>query len=164
MFLIQKWLLPIETRVFLILFVTLASLHGSVLAARYVPVKVFVNGKLILTGSASDDGRRDADEVWESLNRVELKESGAFRELVGNANRDHVELGDVRTTSSDSSIRVDVRYGGVADTRRLRLVRFMSDDGTVSWRIHSNDVERLFGDRMITRSAAKSLVNPKRDK
>ena len=63
--------------------VALSLLSCPAFAARYVPIKVSVDGEVILEGNASDNGRPDADEVWDALKRVNLGETKAFKKLFG---------------------------------------------------------------------------------
>ncbi|MEQ8790518.1 MAG: hypothetical protein RIC55_29750 [Pirellulaceae bacterium] len=118
---------------------------GTACAARYVPIEVRVEGALILKGNASDDGSRDADELWNALKTETLEETPAFTRLTFERKGDLYRI----TGRTSRSIVVDVAYGGVAKTRRIVLQLMSSDSQGRKWRIAPDDVDALFDERDV---------------
>ncbi len=133
------------------------------MAARYVPIRIYLDGDVILEGNASDDGTPDADGVWDALKRVNLGETDAFTKAFGTVTEEAFTI-EKRHGASEQPLKITVEatYGGVAETTRLR-VRRMPPDGTGRvWRIHPDEVRDLFGHRLIKRSAVARLTEPAR--
>lgn len=129
-------------------------------AARFVKVTISWDGKPILEGSMGDNGHPDADEVWGYLKELTFKPLEAFPAPEGDAkeftlvsNPPQGELG---------RIVIDVRYGGQARTRELKLVRVPRDEQGRQWKLDPADVDRLFDDRLISRRDAARLAKPQR--
>ena len=67
--------------------------HGTTLeAARYVRAQVILDGKIILEGNASDNGSRDADELWDALKSVTFKPTKEFEALAIDDGADQVVI------------------------------------------------------------------------
>ncbi len=142
-------------------------------AARYVPAEIRFEGKVILRGSTSDDGHPDVDAVWD-YQRGQLRYAATedFAAL-GIAN-DQMECtlespaakkdANGRAGAREAEIEVDVRYGGQLSTFELRLVRDPNAANGAEWRIHEDDLDRLFGNRLIRRDDARRLQDPARKK
>jgi hypothetical protein len=157
----------LNTRMALALFCFLGSTfsHCPAFAARFVPIKIYVDGELILEGNASDDGTPDADEVWDALKRVNLGETREFKRLAGDNIGDQLEI--FRKQKGDDKampIRIEVAYGGTAEITALRIQRKSPDGAGRVWRIESQQVSDLFDTRYLSRSDAAGLSNPKRKK
>jgi hypothetical protein len=135
------------------------SQYGTACAARYVPIEVTVDGEVILKGNASDNGEPDADEVWEALKHVNLGETNAFMKLgIDPQAKEPTIEGNAR-----KSVRINVRYGGVAETNTLVLRRMPPDSVGRVWRISSTDIDKLFLNRMVSRRDVVRLKDPKRE-
>ena len=138
-------------------------LCGPAYAARYVPIKIYLDGEVILEGNASDDGRPDADEVWDALKEVNLGETEAFKQMFGeNAGDDLLILKKRSEREQPLPIRIEVAYGGVAETTGLRLRRMPPDPAGRAWRIRAEEVSGLFNSRLIKRSDVARLADVKR--
>lgn len=124
-------------------------------AARLIRVTVSVDGTKILEGITSDDGRVDADGVWIASKTVKLKAVGP--------NLREAKVGEELVLTSDAPVgepgRVvfDVRYGGRAEVRTLRLIRVPPGRDGYVWSIHPEEVEDNFDRRLIRRSSATGL-------
>lgn len=138
--------------------------HAS--AARYVPVTISLNGKVIFEGNASDNGERDADEVWEALKESRLRPTRAFGELGLDVSGDHLQLNAVDSDETNNEnheahwFEIDVAYGGFARTRNLTLERVKPDAAGRIWRITSGDVDGLFDWRFVRRLEIPELKKP----
>lgn len=148
----------------LLCFLAFNLLSSPAFAARYVPIKVYFDGELILEGNASDDGHPDADAVWEALKQVNLGETDAFIKLFGRDVGDELKIWKKPEGELPMKIRIDVAYGGVAEVTALRVRRQRPDAAGRVWRVHPEDVDNSFNTRLIKRSDAARLANPKRDK
>lgn len=138
-------------------------LSSPALAARFVPIEVYLDGELILQGNASDDGSPDADQVWDALKQVNLGETDAFKEMFGENVDDAFNILRKRSDREQPLIiSIHVAYGGMAKTKTLRILRKPADGAGRVWRIHHEEVSRLFNARMIRRSDVVRLSNPKR--
>ena len=62
------------------------------------------------------------------------------------------------------TIVVDITYGGRAITRKLKLLRVPIDEGAREWILDPSEVDRMFDDRLIRRSDAARLENPRKSK
>ena len=135
---------------------------SSATAARFVPVRVFVDGELILSGNASDNGYRDADEVWDALKKVNLEATDAFKKLVPDTSANTIEISKKQAEKGKPQrIRLNVAYGGLAETAALHLERQPPDGAGRVWRISADDVDRLFNSRLVRREQVTRLKNPK---
>ena len=144
-------------------FIALNIVSCSVFAARYVPIKVYLDGEVILEGNASDDGSPDADEVWDALKQVNLGETEAFKKMFGDDVADDFTIVKKRSEKEQPlPITVDVAYGGVAKTTGLHIRRMAPDGAGRVWRIDPKEVSQLFGGRLIKRSDVARLSNPRR--
>lgn len=146
-------------------FAALSLICGTALGARYVPVRISVNGEVILEGNASDDGHRDADAVWEALKDVKLRETEAFKklEIASDATVYKFRL-DRPENNAPLPIQIDASVGGEAATCVMTIKRVKPDGGGGTWKIDSEDLDGLFDFRLISRAQARYLKNPKFDK
>jgi hypothetical protein len=143
--------------------VALCVFSGPAIAARYVPIKIHLNGEVILEGNASDDGKPDADEVWDALKKVNLGETEAFKKLFGDDVADDFTIVKKRSENEQPlPITIEVAYGGVAKTTGLHIRRMAPDGAGRVWRIDPKEVSQLFGGRLIKRSDVARLSNPRR--
>ncbi len=133
-------------------------------ASRYVKAQVLLDGKVILEGNASDDGHRNADQVWDALKTVRFKPTAEFQNLKVKADAKDVVVKSTSSEDEPARLKVDVYYGGIAHTHELHLQRVPADEYGREWKIDSKDVERLFESRLISRSEAGKLSEPKRQK
>jgi hypothetical protein len=125
-------------------------------AARFVKMEIRVNGKLVLESSTGDDGHPDADEVWSYLNQRAFAPTKDFpADPAGKDANELVLEGD----PEQGNVELRVRYGGTANTRRLKLIRISAEDGR-NWKVAPEEVARLFDERTITRRQAAQLKTP----
>jgi len=153
----SQWLLIAS----IALAICLANATGA-LAARYVKVQITLDGKVILEGGASDDGSRDADQLWDALKSVKFKPTAEFHKL---NIKDDAKVAVIKSTSpmgEPVNLKVDVWYGGTAIADELHLRRLPVDDYGREWQLDSTEVTDLFESRMILRSEAARLIDPKR--
>jgi hypothetical protein len=138
--------------------VAVAASSRDAAAARLITIKVSVDGKIVLQGSNGDDGEPDVDAVWRSLKEQSLDVTKAFEDLQIPADAKAVDLKSDAPAGQPGGVVLDVRYGGVAEARTVRIVRGPKDRRGWEWRIHPDDVDRLFDDRSIRRSEAERLI------
>lgn len=148
----------------LLCFFTFGLLSCPAFAARFVPIKVYLDGELILEGNASDNGHRDADAVWDALRQADLGETDAFIKLFGKDLGDEIKIWKKSDSELPLKITIDVAYGGVAVVTALRVKRQRPDAAGRVWRLHPDDVANSFSKRLIKRSYAARLSNPRREK
>jgi hypothetical protein len=142
----------IRCSTFLIAIGLVSSLTCETLfAARFVPVKVRLQGEVILEGSTTDDGRQDADAVWDLLKSLNLEETDAFRKLGVKPDAKVHTLDCSSEKIGLQPIQVDVAFGGVANSRALTIHRLGTESSGKLWRIASEDVDDLFDVRLIKR-------------
>jgi len=149
----------------LLLILALNLMSVPAFAARFVPIKISIDGEVLLEGNASDDGRPDADQVWEALKQVNLEETEAFKKQFGKVASDEFKLLRKQgERGQPRNVTIDVAYGGLAETASLTIRRMPPDGAGRVWRIRAEDVDTLFNNRLIRRSDAATLSNPKRSK
>jgi hypothetical protein len=130
--------------------VTISIPCTKAFAARYVPVKVYLNNRLILKGNISDNGLPDADAVWENLKTAELHETEAFKNIQLDKIDKTFRIGS--NGIGENPIRLDVRYGGLTETANLAIhQQSVGVDGPI-WRISAAEIDRLFDRRMVSRT------------
>ncbi|GIX01042.1 MAG: hypothetical protein KatS3mg111_4374 [Pirellulaceae bacterium] len=154
------------------------------MGARLIKIRVYVDGQVILEGSMSDDGSRDADEVWRLLEQgsKEKKKWAALRETEhfdaaalkpdgGNESRFHLHV------LGDRQITLSVAFGGKAYVSDLILYRVATehqdharkptfgrtsrDKPPKKWMLDAQQIGDLFSRRLISRREAARLKNPK---
>lgn len=136
---------------------------SAAFGARYVKVEVSVDGEVILEGNASDDGHRDADEIWEALKHAKLRETDAFKKL--KIPTDLMEYKFERGRPKSPPFKIDASYGGEHSTYFLKIKRVVASDGPAgTWRIDPEVLDTGFDFRSISRGEARRLKNPKFDK
>ena len=133
-------------------------------AARLVRATVSIDGKTILEGSTSDDGRVDADGVWEYLRSIRFKATEDFGTLELGPDSKTTVLSSKAPKGRAGTIIVEIAYGGRASTRELKLVRVPADRQGREWSIDPGEVDRMFNRRYIRRSDAARLDTPKKSK
>ncbi len=131
------------------------------LAARWIPVEISLNGEVILEGSDSDNGESDADAIWNSLKRIKVRETDAFKKLGIDSKLKEYKF-DLNPPEKGQPwpIKIDASFGGVKETRFLTIKRMESDEFGDHWRIDPTDLDEWFDYRMIVRSEAGSLKDP----
>lgn len=128
-------------------------------AARFVPATIAIDGKEILRGSASDDGKPDVDEVWGYLRGMAFTPTEEFAKLGLAADASQLLL---EKKGEPKAIVLDLAYGGEVRTWRLELARGVDGQGKACWKLAEPEIERLFSYRLISRSEAARLREPKR--
>ena len=122
---------------------------------RSVAISVSANNVVLLDGSDDDDGRRDADAVWDNLPNVRLKASEAF--LKNYVTED--------ATVAQAVCRLKVSYGGTTGDRTfLMMIRVKPDEFGREWMLDPKYVKNEFEFRTISRELASHLKNPKRSR
>lgn len=119
---------------------------------RNVAISVITNNDMLLDGSDDDDGRRDADAVWDNLPNVRLKASEAFLKEYVKDGTSVVKVGCI----------LNVRYGGKSRNRYWHIMRVKPDEFGREWMLDPYDVKDEFEFREISRELASQLKNPKR--
>ncbi len=160
--------------------------------ARLIPAEIRVDGEVVLRGSTSDDGHPDVDAVWDyQRGTLAYAPTAAFAALGVPADTEEwvleprptdrgersesaegAKADDPKTAATKPrrrrpaqwTIEVVVGYGGEARTHSLRLVRGKQLPTGGEWYVHPDDVDRLFGSRLIRREAAAQLEEPARRK
>jgi hypothetical protein len=127
--------------------------------ARFVRASIAIDGREILQGSTSDDGDPDADEVWGYLRGIAFTATEELAKL-GLAT-DAAQL-LLEKKGEAKPIVLDLAYGGEVRTWRLSLDRSQNEKGEVRWKLAPAEIERLFPQRLISRSEAARLREPKR--
>jgi hypothetical protein len=133
-------------------------------AARYVEASITRDGITLLKGSTGDNGRVDADGVWEYLKSIKFKATEDFRRLNVAPDAKETILTSDAPTGQPGTIILDIRYGGKAITRKLKLVRVPIDEYGSEWSLDAAQVDKLFEERLIRRSDAAQLENPRNSK
>ncbi len=133
-------------------------------AARFVKADISVDGKTVLEGSTGDNGRVDADGVWEYLKSIKFKATKEFLDLDVDPAAHETVLSSNAPQGQVGTIVVHIRYGGKAMTRKLKLVRVPIDKHGREWSLDPGQMDRLFDDRLIRRSDAARLDNPRKSK
>ena len=151
------------------MFVALAVCLVSVTsaqAARYVKIEVLLDGKVLLEGNDSDDGHRDADQVWDALTSVNFKATDEFKKLM---TKDDVQEVLLKSTTGSArgeqvNLQIDAMYGGTVVTHELHIKRVPVDRFGREWQLDAKELTKLFRYRTISRDQAAQLANPKRTK
>lgn len=134
------------------------------MAARLVRAKISLDGKTLLEGSTGDDGRVDADGVWEYLKSIKFKATEEFTALKVDAAAKETVLSSDAPRGQLGTIIVDIAYGGRAMARKLKLVRVPIDKQGREWSVVPTEIDRMFDDRLIRRSEAARLDNVQKTK
>lgn len=135
------------------------SVDASAPVARFVPASIAMDGKEILRGSTSDDGHPDVDEVWGYLRGITFSPTDDFAKLGLAADTAQLLL---EKKGEPKAIVLDLAYGGEVRTWRLELERCVDAHGKPCWKLAPPEIERLFSYRLISRSEAARLRDPKR--
>lgn len=133
-------------------------------AARVVQADISLDGKVVLEGSTGDNGRVDADGVWEYLKSIKFKATEDFRKLHVDPEAKQAVLSSNAPRGQLGTIILNIRYGGKAITRELKVVRVPIDKYGREWSLDPAQVDKLFDDRLIRRSDAARLDNPRNSK
>jgi len=144
--------------------VVLSLYCGTAFGSRYVPIEISVNGEVILKGNASDDGERDADAVWEFLKGMKLQETDAFKKLAIASDLKEYKFKFESPKNREGPIKIDASVGGEVTTCVMTIKRVTPDARGGTWCIDPEDLDDFFNFRMILRSEARYLKNPKYDK
>src|ERR1700733_8684496 len=108
----------------------LALTSGSrCLAARYVPITIWLNNHAVLKGGTSDNGEGDPDVLWRHLKNATLRRIGEYR-----VERD---AQDGSRATLTGNIVVEVSYAGRAEVSELKLIR-AAEPGT--WRVAPEEI------------------------
>ena len=133
-------------------------------AARFIRAKVSLDGNTVLEGSWSDDGHVDADGVWEYLKSIKFKTTQHFTDLKIDPSAKEMTLASATKPGQPGSVVVNIAYGGKAFKRQLKLVRVPVDEYGRERTLDAIEVNKMFDDRLIRRSDAAKLANPRQTK
>ncbi len=133
-------------------------------AARYVRAEITLDGKTLLRGSTGDNGRVDADGVWEYLKSMKFKATEDFERLAVDPSAKQTILTSNAPRGQLGTVVVYIAYGGKAMRRKLKLVRVPIDKQGRQWALDPAEVDKMFDDRLIRRSDAARLKDPKASK
>jgi len=127
--------------------------------ARHVKAEVSLNGLVLLEASISDDGRPDADAVWNRLKGLTLQATDHFRVASRGAAAGQFTITDGAEPGEEGGITVHIRYGGKALARRIELLPVAGAADGSAWQLLPAEVDRLFAGRFITRREAAGLTS-----
>jgi hypothetical protein len=106
---------------------------GRCLAARYVPITIWINGHAVLKGGTNANADAEPDALWRHLQSANLQPIADYRVEPEPRNR--------RRATLTGRIVLEVSYAGRADVSELKLVR--TSDFT-TWRVAPDEIERTF--------------------
>lgn len=135
-------------------------------AMRLLRASVTLDGKEILTSSTGDNGSPDADAVWNRLKTLDFKPTAEFAKLGLAADAKSLTIGGDLPGAAKRVRRVQlsIAYGGMAYCWTLKLVRAPAHPDGPRWRVHADEIDRHFQYRMISRTEAARLKDPRRKK
>ena len=129
--------------------------------ARYVEATVNWKGKQLLVGSTSDNGKPDADAVWDYLDGMRFRATDAFRELLESPDAKQVEITNPKDAQA-RNIEIEIRYGGRVGVWKLMVNKVETEvDDPRCWTIDAKITERFADLRWITRAWARRLKKPR---
>lgn len=133
--------------------------------ARLIRAEVRVGNKVVLRGTTSDDGSRDADEVWLAADQVKLLPTEHFAALkVPEKATKHLVVGtpipsdgvtDHEPAHRDAVFWISV--GGKVEGMTLEIERTTVGFGKPAWKIPRHVLVDRFNWRLITRYEARQL-------
>lgn len=140
--------------------------------ARLLRAEVRVGDKVVLRGTTSDDGRRDADEVWLAADQVKLLPTEHFAALeVPEKAKKHLVVGTPippdGVTDHEPAHRdavFSITAGGKIEGMTLEIERATVGFGEPAWKIPRHVLIDRFNWRLITRHEARLLKKPQRKK
>ena len=149
---------------------TATDAETSARSARLIRAEVRVGNKVVLRGTTSDDGRRDADEVWLAADQVKLLPTEHFAELKVPAKATkHLVVGTPippdGVTDHEPNHRDAVFWisaGGKIEGMTLEIERTTVGLGKPAWKIPRHVLIDRFNWRLITRHEARQLKKPQR--
>ncbi len=103
---------------------------GRCLAARYVPITIWVNGHAVLKGGTNANADADPDALWQYLKNVKLEPIADYRVEPDPQDR-------LRATLA-GKIVLEVSYAGRAEVSELQLIR----DEFATWKVAPDEIER----------------------
>jgi hypothetical protein len=113
----------------------LSFLPSAAQAGRIGWITITVDGRNWLSGATADNGTPPPAAVWRCLASNELQPAQGVTIAP--------EPSDPRRATLRGKIAIDVRYGGQAEVKELRLVRRTPAAG---WTVDPEDVERIAKD------------------
>ena len=122
---------------------------------------ISLDGKIVLESIETDDGSRDADEVWEMLSVRKFRQTKDFSILaIPNNAKEFIIMSD-SPPGSRGNIVVNLTNGGRARSRSVRIVRIPKTKDGNEWKIDDREAVALMRDwREITRRQAAFLKHP----
>lgn len=133
--------------------------------ARLIRAEVRVGNKVVLRGTTSDDGSRDADEVWLAADQVKLLPTEHFAALkVPEKAKKHLVVGtpippdgvtDHEPAHRDAVFSISA--GGKIEGMTLEIERTTVGFGKPAWKIPRHVLIDRFNWRLITRYEARQL-------
>ncbi len=145
-----------------ILCITVASSVAE--GARILSATISLEGKTLLEAMTSDDGRVDADGVWEYLKTMKFKPTQHFIDLqVPQVATEKKLVSEVRPGQM-GKLLVNITYGGMALPRELTIKRVARDKQGREWTLDPSEIDRMFDRRYIRRLQVPRLANPRKSK
>jgi hypothetical protein len=149
--------------------------HAPTSAQRLIRAEIRVGNKVVLRGTTSDDGSRDADEVWLAASEIKLLPTEQFADLEVPARaKKFPVLGtpvvpDPKFPESDHEMHhhdavLSVAYGGKLEAMMIPIQRTTTRYGKTAWQIPKDLLTDRFDWRLITRHRARQLKNLQRKK
>ena len=139
--------------------------EASAHPARLIRAEVRVGNKVVLRGTTSDDGSRDADEVWLAADQVKLLPTEHFAALkVPEKAKKHLVVGtpippdgvtDHEPAHRDAVFSISA--GGKIEGMTLEIERTTVGFGKPAWKIPRHVLIDRFNWRLITRYEARQL-------
>ena len=85
----------------------------------------------------------------------------AFRKLQVAPDLKELKIGGTAGKQETLPVQITVRYGGVAESRAITILRMPPDRAGATWRISAADVDELFDRRLLSRREVARLADPK---
>lgn len=147
---------------FLLLATIFSAFPNDSQAARYIRASIIMDGKTVMKGSWSDNGKVDADGVWQYLKQIEFTSTEDFNVLgIDTKTTKSIHLGS-KDKDELPNIKIKIAYGGEVTLKTLKLTSYYDQKNKKSWRLDSKEVDGTFNERLISRRLASRLRHPVR--
>jgi len=124
--------------------------NSPALAARHIDVEVIVAGKVVMTAAYSDDGSRNADEVWNGVRQLHFRTHDKFAVEI-------TKTSDGRFYEIRRKGTLRIQYGGQYSFDKIQFYEDKTTAGTKKLIINPIHLKRWFNSRMIRRRYANGL-------
>lgn len=124
--------------------------NSPALASRHIDVEVIVDGKVVMTAAYSDDGRRNADEVWNGVGQLHFQHHDKFAvELTKTSDGRFYEIRRKGT--------LRIQFGGQYSFNKIQFYEDKTTRGKEKLMVNPTHLKRWFNSRMIRRRDANGL-------